>query len=76
MKDVGLILSEELERERRDSVNKYWLAQWDESAMRKRKYNKYYISSLYVLNNNILLIVVEGESFRNQAQGIRHKEAS
>ena len=40
VKDVGIILSEELERERRDPANKYWLTQWDESVMRKRKNSK------------------------------------
>ena len=42
MKDVGtgMLLSEELERERWDPANKYFLAQWDESAMGKRKYKK------------------------------------
>ena len=27
LKDVGMLMSEELERERRDPANKYWLAQ-------------------------------------------------
>ena len=40
IKYVGMILSEELERERRDPANKYWLTQWDESVMRKRKNSK------------------------------------
>ena len=35
VKDVGMILSEDLERERRDPANKYSLAQWDEVAMGK-----------------------------------------
>ena len=38
VKDVGMVFSEELER--RDPANKYWLAQWDESAVGKRKYDK------------------------------------
>ena len=40
VRDVGMVLSEELERQRRDPANKFWLAQWDESACGKRKYNR------------------------------------
>ena len=40
VRDVGMLLSEELERQRRDPANKFWLAQWDESACGKRKYNQ------------------------------------
>ena len=37
LKDVGMVLSEHLERERRDPENKYWYAQWDEVVMGKRQ---------------------------------------
>ena len=40
VKDVSMLLSEELERQSRDPANKLWLAQWDESACGKRKYNR------------------------------------
>ena len=40
VKNVGMVLSEELERERRDPDNKYRLSQGDETAMGKRKYNQ------------------------------------
>ena len=36
LKDIGMVLSEHLERDRRDPENKYFWAQWDEVAMGKR----------------------------------------
>ena len=35
-----MVLLEELERESTDPDNKYWLAQRDETAIGKRKYNR------------------------------------
>ena len=35
VKNMGMVLS------RRKPDNKYWLAQWDESSLGKRKYNKF-----------------------------------
>ena len=32
VKDVGMLLSEELERGRKDPANKFWLAQWDQGV--------------------------------------------
>ena len=40
VKDVGVVCSEALERNRRDPNNKWDLAQWDECAFGKRKYNR------------------------------------
>ena len=40
VKDVGMVCAEQLERNRRDPENKYKLAQWDETAFGKRKYER------------------------------------
>ena len=40
VKDVGMVCSEALERNRRDPTKKYSNAQWDETAFGKRKYNR------------------------------------
>ena len=44
VKDCGMVLSESMERNRREE--KYWMAQWDEVAIGKRKNHRYYINSL------------------------------
>ena len=40
VKDVGMVVAEALEKNRRDPANKYEFAQWDETAFGRRKYHR------------------------------------